>query len=101
MGLLKEVTNEQARAKIAAFGEQGSGKTTTLALIAIGLSKTYHNSAPVACMDTENGADFLKPIFAAEGVKFLAIKSGAFKDMVPALREAQESGCCAFIMDSV
>jgi hypothetical protein len=34
-------------------------------------------------------------------VKFLAIKSGAFKDMVPALREAQESRCCAFIMDSV
>lgn len=101
MGLLKEVTNEQARAKIAAFGEQGSGKTTTLALIAIGLSKTYHNSAPVAMMDTENGADFLKPIFAAEGVKFVAVKSGAFKDMVPALREAQEAGCCAFIMDSV
>lgn len=98
---LQEVSNEQARAKVGAFGRQGSGKTTTLALLAIGVSKTYHNGAPVAMMDTENGSDYLKPIFDKEGVKLLVVKSGAFADMVPVLRQAQEKGCCAFIMDSV
>jgi hypothetical protein len=99
--LLQEVSNEQARAKVGAFGRQGSGKTTTLALLAIGVSKTYHNGAPVAMMDTENGSDYLKPVFDKEGVKLLVVKSGAFADMVPVLRQAQEKGCCAFIMDSV
>ncbi len=99
--ILQEVSNEQARAKVGAFGRQGSGKTTTLALLAIGVSKTYHNGAPVAMMDTENGSDYLKPIFDKEGVKLLVVKSGAFADMVPVLRQAQEKGCCAFIMDSV
>jgi hypothetical protein len=98
---LREVSNEQARAKVGAFGRQGSGKTTTLALLAIGVSKTYHNGAPVAMMDTENGSDYLKPIFDKEGVKLLVVKSGAFADMVPVLHQAEEKGCCAFIMDSV
>lgn len=100
-GLLKEVQNEQARAKVGLFGSQGSGKTTTAALLAIGVSKKFHDGAPVAMMDTENGSDYLKPIFDAEGVKFMVLKSGAFSDMVKVLREAEKIGCCAFVMDSV
>ena len=100
-GFFKEVSNEQARAKIGAFGSQGSGKTTTLALLAIGLSKTYHNGAPVAMQDTENGSDYLKPIFDAEGVKLMVRKSGAFSDMIPGLREAEKISCCVFLMDSI
>lgn len=101
MALLKEATNEQARAKVGAFGRQGSGKTTTLALLAIGCSINFHKGAPVAMLDTENGSDFIEPIFRLEGIRFFPGKSGAFADMVPALREAKEMGCCAFIMDSV
>jgi hypothetical protein len=100
-GLLKEVQNEQARAKVGAFGSQGSGKTTTLALLALGVSKTFHGGAPVAMMDTENGSDYLKPIFDAECVKLLVHKSGAFSDMAKVVREAAQIGCCAFIMDSI
>jgi hypothetical protein len=101
MGFLKEVQNEQARAKVGLFGSQGSGKTTTAALLAIAVSKTYHNGAPIAMMDTENGSDYLKPIFDAEGVKLLVHKSGAFADMIPVLQEAQKGGCCGFLMDSI
>jgi AAA domain-containing protein len=100
MGLLKEATVEQAAAKVGIFGSQGSGKTTTSALIAIGLSKTYHGGAPVAMMDTENGSDFLVPIFAAEGVKLLNFKSRAFKDMCTGIREAEEQGACCYLVDS-
>lgn len=98
--LLKEATVEQAAAKVGIFGPQGSGKTTTSALIAIGLSKTYHGGAPVAFMDTENGSDYLVPIFQAEGVKLLNFKSRAFKDMCAGIKESEEAKACAYLVDS-
>ncbi|MDD5199231.1 MAG: AAA family ATPase [Terrimicrobiaceae bacterium] len=98
--LLHPAIIEQAAAKVGIFGPQGSGKTLTSALIALGLSKTYHNSAPVAFMDTENGSDYLVPIFEAEGVPLLNFKSRAFKDMCQGLRDAEASGCCAYLVDS-
>lgn len=100
MSLLKPVSVEQAAAKVGIFAPQGAGKTTTSALILLGLSKTFHNSAPVAMMDTENGSDYLKPIFDAEGVQLLVVKSRAFTDMRGALREAEAGKCCGFLVDS-
>jgi hypothetical protein len=101
MGLLLKASNQQARGKVGIFGAQGTGKTTTLAMISIGLSKTYHNGAPVAMLDTENGSDFLKPIFDIEGIEFLVHKSRAFSDMVPTVKESVAAGACCFIADSV
>lgn len=100
MTLLRPATVEQSAAKVGIFGPQGSGKTTTSALIALGLSKTYHQGKPVAFLDTENGSDYLVPIFEAEGVQLLVVKSRAFQDMKAAIREAEEGGCCAFLVDS-
>lgn len=100
MALFKTATVEQAAAKVGLFGGQGSGKTTTSALIALGLSKTYHKSAPVAFMDTENGSDYLVPIFEAEGVPLVNFKSRAFKDMLAGIKEAEEAGACAYLVDS-
>lgn len=100
MGLLQKATVEQAAAKVGLFGKQGSGKTTTAALLAIGLSKTYHNGAPVAFQDTENGSDYLVPIFRAEGIELFVIKSRAFLDMREGEREAKAAGCCAELIDS-
>ena len=99
--LLRAATNEQAAAKVGEFGEPGSGKTTTAALLAIGISKTYCNNAPVAMMDTERASDFTIPIFRAEGVQLLTHKSKAFADMMAVLAEAEKSGCCCLIVDSV
>ena len=100
MGLLKPVAIEQAAAKIGVFARQGAGKTTTSALILIGLSKTYHGGAPVTMLDTENGSDYLKPIFDAEGVQLHVAKSRAFTDMRAALREAEAMKACGFLVDS-
>jgi len=100
MALLKPATVEQSAAKVGLFGPQGSGKTTTAALLLVGLSKTFHGGAPVAFLDTENGSDYLVPIFEVEGVKLLVVKSRAFKDMRAALREAEEAGCCGYLVDS-
>ncbi len=98
--LLKPATVEQSAAKVGIFGPQGSGKTTTAALIALGLSKMYHNSAPVAFMDTENGSDYLVPVFEAEGVPLLNFKSRAFTDMKAEMKNAAQKGCCAYLVDS-
>lgn len=100
MGLLKKATVEQSAAKVGIFASQGAGKTTTALLLALGLSKTYHKGAPIAFADTENGSDYVVPIADAEGVELSAFKSRAFKDMKAGLREAEEGGCCVYIVDS-
>lgn len=100
MSLLKPAVIEQAAAKVGIFGSQGSGKTTTAALFLIGLSKAFHGNKPVAFLDTENGSDYLIPIFEAEGVPLMVVKSRAFKDMREALREAETAGCCGYLVDS-
>ncbi len=98
--LLKPATVEQSAAKVGLFGGQGAGKTLTAMFIALGLSKTFHKDAPIAFMDTENGSDYLVPIADAEGVKLLNFKSRAFKDMRSGLHEAEEQGCCTYLVDS-
>ncbi len=101
MGLLTEAVNEQAAAKLGAFGGQGSGKTTTMSQISIGLSITFHKGAPVAFFDTEKGSDFSRVMFETEGIKLVRIKSRALKDLLAVVKEAEESGCCALIVDSM
>lgn len=100
LSLLKPATVEQAAAKVGIFGSQGSGKTTTAMLFLIGLSKTYHENRAIAFLDTENGSDYLIPICQAEGVPLFVVKSRAFKDMRAALAEAEQAGCCGFLVDS-
>jgi hypothetical protein len=100
MTLLRKAVVQQAAAKVGIFGRQGSGKTTTSAMIALGLSKTYHKGAPVAFFDTETGSDFIIELFETEGVELLVVKSRAFKDMRGALREAEAAGCCGYLVDS-
>lgn len=99
-GIFKPALIEQAAAKVGVFGPQGSGKTTTSALLLIGLSLTYHKGAPVFFLDTENGSDYVKPIFDAEGVPLLVAKSRAFADMCAGLTEAERGGACGYLVDS-
>jgi AAA domain len=99
--LLREATNEQTAAKVGIFGDTGSGKTTTGGLLALGLSLTYCQGRPVAMMDTESASDFLLPIFRAEKVNLLTVKSRAFSDMLAVLAEAEQSKCAALVVDSV
>jgi hypothetical protein len=70
-------------------------------MLAIYLSKTYHNSAPVAFQDTEKGADFVQPYFDMEGIPLLTEKTRAFVDLRNAARNAKEAGACVLIDDSL
>lgn len=98
--LLKTAVVEQSAAKVGLFGSQGSGKTLTSFLMALGLSKTYHQSAPIAMLDTENGSDYLVDLAKLEGVPLLVVKSRAFRDMRAALTEAEAARACVYLVDS-
>src|SRR6266542_1454547 len=74
--------------KVGFFGGQGSGKTTSAAMLALGLSKELHHGAPVWVTDTEPGWQFLKPMFAAEGVQLEQRTVPTFKAMLADLRDA-------------
>jgi hypothetical protein len=88
--------------KAAFIGLNGSGKTLTMALLAIGISKTYHKGAPVMMHDSEDPAsDFLVPIFKKENIEFLRRKSISFKDTCAGIAEAQRKGACVYIEDSM
>ncbi len=83
------------------YGPPGTGKTTVLAMLLIYLSKTYHNSAPVAWLASEKGVDFVIDVFKAEGVPLLISRSRSFLDLRSATRDAREAGACAVGVDSI
>lgn len=81
------------------FGPGGSGKTITAMLLATGLSKERHNSAPIALIDPEGIEEFVRPICEAEGIPLIVEPTHAFVDMRDALKAAEDAGCCAFVVD--
>lgn len=87
--------------KVGFFGESGSGKSTTAALLALGLSKDFHKGAPVYVFDTEPGWQFFKRIYAAEGVELVQVRQRSFDGMVTHLKEAQKAGACVYAVDSM
>lgn len=100
-GAFQEAKVTLSRIKAGLFGEQGTGKTTTALLFAVGLSKLYHDSAPIFMHDTEAGSDFLVEIAAMEGVKLFNRKSRSFRDMTSGLQQAVREGACVYIEDSI
>src|ERR1035438_8634010 len=74
-------TKEIGYVKASIYGPPGTGKTTLLAMLLMYLSKTYHNSAPVAWLASEKGVDFVLDMFKAEGVPLLVSRSRSFVDL--------------------
>lgn len=87
--------------KVGMFGGQGSGKTTSAAMMMLALSKEYHGGAPVLVTDTEPGWQFLKPLFALEKVELHQRTVPTFKAMLADIKEAEKLGCCCWAGDSL
>jgi hypothetical protein len=101
MSMLKPATNKQAFAKVGIYGNAGSGKTYTAALIAIGLHKYANATKPVGMFDTEPAASYIIPLFEKAGIPFLVYdESRALKDLMAFMDEAERE-CFAVIIDSV
>lgn len=88
--------------KVGFFGGQGSGKTTSAALLAAALSKEVYGGAPVFVLDTEPGWQFLKRrVFDVEGIEMIQRTEPTFKAMIASIREAEKLGCCVWAVDSL
>ena len=87
--------------KVGVFGGQGSGKTTSAALLALALSKQFHGGAPVFVTDTEPGWQFLRPIFDQERVELIQRTEPTFQAMCRDIRDADKAGACVWVIDSL
>jgi hypothetical protein len=107
MSMFRPVTNDAAHLKLGLFGFQGAGKTTTAALIAIGMKKLMTEKRipgwdlPIGMIDSEGGRSWIKPLIEKEfGLgSFVGVASGAFADLVAAIPDA-ERNCSVLIQDS-
>jgi hypothetical protein len=99
-----QVIPEPTHLKAGIFGFAGSGKTTTSALIAIGLWKLRNSATgynkPVLFIDSETGSSYVKVLFDEAGVPIMGIKTRAFVTLMAGLREAV-SGDHILLIDSV
>ena len=99
-GLFAPAKMEQAYAKVGIYGAPGSGKTHTALLIALGLHKYIKSDKPIFFIETESGVDFHIARIKAAGVEVNVLKTRAFQDLVPAVKEAERNGSI-LIIDSI
>lgn len=100
MGILKKASNTTAYFKCGMFGQPGSGKTYTSALLAIGICKAIANSK-VAFYDTETGSDFMLNKFQKTGLEVFQVKSRSFDDLLATIVECEKEGIGVLIIDSI
>jgi len=98
--LLKPAENEMAYFKGGLFGREGSGKTWTAALIAMGLHKQIKSKKPVSFFDTETGSSFVIHLFKNAGIELLVARSRSLTDLNTFIKESQEN-CDISIIDSI
>src|SRR5438128_4401545 len=100
MSLFQKASNRQAYFKAGLFGFEGSGKTMTACLLAIGLAKLIRSKKPISFFDTETGSDYVLPLFEKEGLELQVVKSRAIKTLADGIKEA-ESTSDILIVDSL
>lgn len=86
--------------KLAIFGEQGTGKTTTACLYAAAISKEFYGGAPVWGTDPELGMQFPKrTIFGPEKIEFVQRTVPTFQAMLADIRDAERAGACVWMVE--
>ena len=106
MSLFKPATNTQAYLKAGIMGFAGTGKTYTAKEIAIGMIELMRKTGleqgnkPVMFLDTETGSDWVKPFFDDAEIELFVAKTRAFKDLLDAVNEAENSGS-VLLIDSI
>lgn len=102
MSLLQKLQNGPGYLKAGFLGFQGSGKTWTSMLLAIGTREHMKQTGPIAMFDTEGGSDYIqKNVESITGQALVGVKSRAFDDLMTVTRECIETGVSVLIVDSV
>lgn len=96
----KPVPSTVIPTKLAIFGEQGTGKTTTACLYAAAISKEFYSGAPVWGTDPELGMQFpRRTIFTPEKIQFEQRTVPTFQAMLQDIRDAERAGACVWIVE--
>jgi len=101
MGLFKAPTESAAFLKEGLFGTNGSGKSLTAALQAIGIVRRLGGKGKVAWFDTEGGFGYVQDLFERAKVQADVARTQSFKDLRDGIREAESSKYTVFVIDSI
>lgn len=97
----QELSNSKPYLKVAFEGFAGSGKTYTMAQLAIGLHQRIKSTKPIVAVDTEEALQALKPVFDAAGIKVLRKSTRSLADLMEAMRRCREGVSDILLLDSV
>ena len=87
--------------KAGFYGFQGSGKTHTATVLALGLRKQLKLKGPIAMFDTEGGAQYIGPWVKKEtGKDLLGVQSRAFDDVLEFMEICLRKKVSVAIVDS-
>ncbi len=106
MSLFTKQVSTQAYLKAGLMGFAGSGKTRTASDIAMGLvlhlraAGLPEGNKPIFFLDTETGSDYVADRIKSVGIELFTSKTRAFKDLLPAVKEA-ETSAGVLIIDSI
>lgn len=103
MSIFKTAKHTIAYFKAGIFGFDGSGKTYTATLLAIGICKLINNFK-IAFQDSETGSDFLLSKLEEEGFKkenIFQLKSRSFSDCLNFIQDCEKENIGVGIIDSI
>jgi hypothetical protein len=83
-------------------GFQGSGKTWTAFLLAIGVRRHFNLDGPIVMFDTEGGSEYIAPLVKREtGVDLIGLRSRSLDDLLELGMEAETVGASVMVTDSM
>jgi len=102
MAIFKAPIDGVAYFKGGFYGVNGTGKSVTSALLAIGLIRKL-GGGKVAYFDTEGGFGYVSSLFALAKVPVESAATQSFRDLAAGIREASEpkSGFKVLVVDSI
>jgi hypothetical protein len=100
-GFFTSLDNAQPFFKAAFEGFAGSGKTYTMAQVAIGLHKRIGSKKPIAYFDTEKAGRHLRRLFKEAGIEVLYKESRTLADLAATMKFCREGGADVLMIDSI
>lgn len=99
---MAEVYHAGSFLKASIDGVNGSGKSQLCARIAIGISKTFYDSAPVVVADSEERwRIYQRTMFEPEGVPLVRMGGNTLIGVQRAIDSIKANGACVFVADQL
>lgn len=98
---LKKATHTKPHLKACFDGFAGSGKTYTMARLAIGLHQRIKSKKPVVMQDTEQGHKHLAKMFSDVGIELEVIESRSLADTKRCMEICRGGYSDIFLIDSI